>query len=56
MHVKTIKGRKYYYESKRIGKRVTSVYIGPVEKISREQTRNLEEELSEQAEEEFYVG
>lgn len=30
-HVKVINGRKYYYESIRIGKKVTSKYIGPVE-------------------------
>ena len=30
-HVKTINGRKYYYQSIRLGKRVTSKYIGPVE-------------------------
>jgi len=30
-HVKTINGRKYYYESIRKGKKVTSRYLGPVE-------------------------
>ncbi|MBI4162346.1 MAG: hypothetical protein HY513_01575 [Candidatus Aenigmarchaeota archaeon] len=30
-HVKTINGRKYYYQSIRLGKKVTSKYIGPVE-------------------------
>ena len=31
-HIKIINGRKYYYESVRKGDRVTSRYIGPVEK------------------------
>ncbi|MEM7813574.1 MAG: hypothetical protein QW548_01600 [Candidatus Aenigmatarchaeota archaeon] len=54
MHIKTIKGRKYYYESKRIGKRVTSIYIGPVEKVDKK-CRGLDEE-TEPFDEEFYVG
>ena len=58
MHIKKIKGREYYYESKRIGKKVTSVYIGPVNKNSAHGTevRKLEEdgEAAEQSEE-FYV-
>ena len=29
-HIKLIKGRRYYYESIRKGKKVTSRYIGPV--------------------------
>jgi len=59
MHIKTIKGKKYYYESKRIGKKVTSVYIGPV-KTEGHASRKLEddsEEISAQSDdEEFYVG
>lgn len=31
-HIKIINGRKYYYESIRKGEKVTSRYIGPVEK------------------------
>ncbi|KHO47492.1 MAG: hypothetical protein QT00_C0002G0144 [archaeon GW2011_AR5] len=34
-HVKTINGRKYYYESIRRGKKVTSKYIGPVDERKR---------------------
>jgi len=30
-HIKTINGKKYYYSSVRLGKKVTSKYIGPVE-------------------------
>ena len=30
-HVKTINGKKYYYESVRKGRKVTSRYIGPAE-------------------------
>ena len=29
-HIKTINGKKYYYQSVRKGKKVTSVYLGPV--------------------------
>ncbi len=29
-HIKTINGRKYYYESIRKGDKVTSRYLGPV--------------------------
>lgn len=31
-HIKIINGRKYYYESIRQGDKVTSRYLGPVEK------------------------
>lgn len=34
-HIKTINGRKYYYESIRRGKKVTSKYIGPVDERKR---------------------
>ena len=59
MHIKTIKGKKYYYESKRVGKKVTSVYIGPVDAVSSHTHRKLEneiEDISDQTEDEFYVG
>ena len=42
-HIKTINGRKYYYESVRLGKRVTSKYIGPVEVKKK---KALEKELA----------
>ena len=32
-HIKTINGKKYYYQSIRKGKKVTSKYIGPVESV-----------------------
>lgn len=34
-HIKVINGRKYYYESIRRGKKVTSRYIGPVDERKR---------------------
>ena len=34
-HIKTINGRRYYYESIRKGKKVTSRYIGPVDERKR---------------------
>ncbi len=59
-HIKTIKGRKYYYESVRIGKKVTSKYLGPVDvKIKTRKTANKElEEDTEcsEAPEESYIG
>jgi len=55
MHIKIIKGKKYYYESKRIGKKVTSKYIGPVEKIKKNETQKTEEEMSS-GEDESYIG
>ncbi len=30
-HIKVINGRRYYYESVRKGKKVTSKYLGPVD-------------------------
>jgi hypothetical protein len=57
MHIKTIKGKKYYYESKRIGKRVTSVYIGPVDKVTNEHAEQVTqpEETMGQADD-SYIG
>lgn len=43
-HIKVINGRKYYYESIRIGKKVTSRYIGPVEERKRRSRKSLVEE------------
>ena len=47
-HVKIINGRKYYYESVRNGKKVTSKYLGPVEPKRRK--KETEEE------DDFYIG
>ena len=49
-HIKIINGRKYYYESIRKGKKVTSRYIGPVERIRRRKKSAsvAEEQLIEQ--------
>ena len=44
-HIKVINGRKYYYESIRRGKKVTSRYIGPVDERKRKSKKS---ELSEQ--------
>lgn len=50
-HIKVINGRKYYYESIRKGKKVTSRYLGPADE---ENTGS--EELPEEAPEENYIG
>jgi len=42
-HIKTINGRKYYYESIRKGKKVTSRYLGPVEQKNTEQEQKVQE-------------
>lgn len=69
-HIKVINGRKYYYESIRIGKKVTSRYLGPVEPIRKkkaheEETKNegpidwniaREPEQEEESPEENYIG
>lgn len=44
-HIKTINGRKYYYESIRMGKKVTSRYIGPVDERKRKSKKS---ELAEE--------
>jgi len=46
-HIKVINGRKYYYSSIRKGKKVTSKYLGPVERI-RKSRKKLEEQLDAQ--------
>ena len=57
MHIKTIKGKKYYYESKRIGHKVTSIYIGPVAGVqSHKKAEEDVEDVSNQTDDEFYVG
>ena len=65
MHIKVIKGKRYWYTSKRVGKKVTSVYLGPVEEgeealegpIEEPEEEEEKELAEEEAEEEpFYVG
>ncbi len=46
-HIKIINGRKYYYSSIRKGKKVTSKYIGPVERIRKSRKKTLEEQLAQ---------
>ena len=41
-HIKVINGRKYYYASIRKGKKVTSKYIGPVERIRKSKKKQAE--------------
>ena len=41
-HIKVINGRKYYYESIRVGKKVTSRYLGPVERVRRKKKDSIE--------------
>ncbi len=59
-HIKVINGRKYYYESIRKGKKVTSRYLGPVDerkrKLREEQPQALVLEEQEIKPEENYIG
>ena len=60
-HVKTINGRKYYYESIRRGKKVTSKYIGPVDERKRKSRKSeaAEEQVAQETSpegEENYIG
>jgi hypothetical protein len=59
-HIKVINGRKYYYQSIRIGKKVTSKYLGPVENRKRrarmQQEEIIEASKSSSFEEENYIG
>lgn len=55
MHIKTIKGKRYYYESRRVGKKVLSKYIGPVEGKRRGTALEDIEEIETQ-EEDSYIG
>jgi hypothetical protein len=50
-HIKVINGRKYYYSSIRKGKKVTSKYLGPVERIRKTRKKFLEEQLAGQMQE-----
>ena len=44
-HIKIINGRKYYYQSIRRGKKVTSKYLGPVDKrIKRKRQEGIKQE------------
>ena len=45
-HIKIINGRRYYYESIRRGKKVTSRYIGPVERLRKMKKTFLPQELA----------
>jgi hypothetical protein len=42
-HIKTINGRRYYYKSVRIGKKVTSKYLRPVDKKIKRKKQKLQE-------------
>ena len=57
-HIKIINGRKYYYESVRKGKKVTSKYLGPVEAPMRKPKQQKEETTQEDLEqpEDNYIG
>jgi hypothetical protein len=63
MHVKIIKGKKYYYESKRVGKKVISKYIGPVKPLRKKKKELIDggqavkqEDVEETKEDDFYIG
>jgi len=56
-HIKIINGRKYYYESIRLGKKVTSRYLGPVEAPMRKPKEQKEEAIQEAEQpEDNYIG
>ena len=58
-HIKVINGRKYYYESIRRGKKVTSRYIGPVDERKRKSKKLADEQLVQQTApdgDENYIG
>lgn len=56
-HIKTINGKKYYYQSIRKGKKVTSKYLGPVEDVdSKDQQDNRVEEEDLVLPEDSYIG
>lgn len=68
-HIKVINGRRYFYESIRKGKKVTSRYIGPVDERKRKprkaeqamqeqeiQQVQQQEQPAEQAAEQEYIG
>lgn len=62
-HIKVINGRRYYYESIRKGKKVTSRYIGPVDERKRkprkvlvQQTEETKQEQQPASPEEGYIG
>ena len=62
-HIKVINGRKYYYESVRKGKKVTSRYLGPVERIRKRRKDaadvielEQEEPLEKNEDENNYIG
>lgn len=42
-HIKKIGKREYYYESIRVGKKTTSRYLGPVERL---RTKKVEPEVN----------
>ncbi|MBI2233393.1 MAG: hypothetical protein HYU56_05740 [Candidatus Aenigmarchaeota archaeon] len=64
-HIKIINGRRYYYESIRRGKKVTSKYLGPVDerkrkprKVNIQQTEETKQESQPEQpqEEQEYIG
>jgi hypothetical protein len=46
-HIKIINGRQYYYSSIRKGKKVTSKYLGPVERIRNTKKSAETQEITE---------
>jgi hypothetical protein len=53
-HVKIINGRKYFYESIRVGAKVTSRYICPVERLRRARKDETQEDVP--STDEDYIG
>ena len=60
MHIKTINGRKYYYRSIRKGDKVTSEYLGPVDRVRKSKNKNKEQQEEsvpeEEEKEDDYIG
>lgn len=55
-HVKVINGRKYFYESIRVGAKVTSKYICPVERVRRARKIEGEDQEEVPSTDEDYIG
>ena len=61
-HIKVINGRRYYYESIRKGKKVTSRYLGPVDERKRKPRQAKAEQQEQQTQqqetqqEQEYIG
>ena len=55
-HIKLINGRKYYYESIRKGKKITSKYLGPVEAVKKKRQEEETEQDDTRLPDDSYIG